>query len=323
MKFKIRFADQIVGFFSVTAIAGLIVLVFALGSGQDWFTKKLSYFTMFDSGSGISVGMNLTYKGFSIGKIKDITLDGSQVRVGYYILATYQDYILDNSLVQLITSPIGLGSEFVFHPGNGPDLVPEGTELYRVDSMEGLTIIATGQNRINNQSDSIGVLMNKASGLLDNINTLLSQVNEGISGKSKNNITEVLDNIVEITDNISALTATLTDADGIIPKVLGPRIAIQLQETLGNVSNITGNLTDVSASANSLINSTDELVNGANALINGTDTQLNDLLLELSNILLQLQDVLTGVKNNPLIRGGIPDRSQTAPSTFHVRDEEF
>ena len=107
---------------------------------------------MFDSGSGVSVGMNLTYKGFSIGKIKAISLEGSQVRVDYYILADYQDYALEDSLVQLITSPIGLGSEFKFHPGNGPDRLSDGAELYRLDSIEGLTILAQGQNQADSTS---------------------------------------------------------------------------------------------------------------------------------------------------------------------------
>ena len=47
MKFKIRFADQIVGFFSLLALALLFGFIFALGASQKWFVKKNIYYTYF------------------------------------------------------------------------------------------------------------------------------------------------------------------------------------------------------------------------------------------------------------------------------------
>ncbi|WP_191014603.1 hypothetical protein [Treponema zioleckii] len=52
MKFKIRYADQIVGVASLAAIAALIVLIFAIGANQNWFAKKNSYYTFFVFGGG-------------------------------------------------------------------------------------------------------------------------------------------------------------------------------------------------------------------------------------------------------------------------------
>ena len=121
MKFKISKFDRFVGIFSVIGIAGLLVLIFLTGSTQKWFVKKMNYYTIFPTAAGLSQGMDLTYKGFSIGKIKKITLVGHMVRADYYILADYEEYIKEGSLVQLITSPIGLGASFVFHPGRGEE----------------------------------------------------------------------------------------------------------------------------------------------------------------------------------------------------------
>lgn len=64
MKFKIRFADQIVGVFSLFALAALLALIFAIGASQNWFVKKNYYHSYFNSGTELSVGMNVTYKGF-------------------------------------------------------------------------------------------------------------------------------------------------------------------------------------------------------------------------------------------------------------------
>ena len=93
MKFKIRYADQIVGFFSLLALAGLIAFIFLLGASQNWFIKKNIYYAYFSSGSGISVGMDVSYKGFTIGKIKEVKLEGSDVRVEFYILGDYAEYV--------------------------------------------------------------------------------------------------------------------------------------------------------------------------------------------------------------------------------------
>ena len=141
MKFKIRYSDQIVGFFSLLAIVMLLVFVFMLGAKQNWFVKKNMYYTYFSSGSGFAVGMDVTYKGFAIGKIKEVRLEGSEVRVDYYILGDYAEYVKENSLVELITSPIGLGSSFVFHPGLGPGLIESGSEIFRIDSVFAREII--------------------------------------------------------------------------------------------------------------------------------------------------------------------------------------
>ena len=216
MKFKIRFADQIVGFFSLLAFAGLVAFIFMIGANQSWFVKKNVYHTYFTSGSGFSVGMDVSYKGFAIGKIKEVKLEDSDVRVDFYILSEYNDYVKENSLVELITSPIGLGSSFVFHPGKGPELLPSGSEIYRIDSLAAREIIQNKKIRLQTQEDSIGVLMKKLSAIMDNVNILLYNINGALSGMSERPtpIKEIIGNLSEITKNLSTLTDTLNDEWG-------------------------------------------------------------------------------------------------------------
>ena len=150
MKFKIKYADQIVGFFSLVAIASLIVLIFAIGAKKSWFTKKNYYFTVFDSGSGIYVGMDLMYKGFSIGKVESVDLVGEFVKVDYYVLEDYFDYVKEYSIVELSVSPIGLGSSFTLFPGTGSTTIPSGREIFRKDSMPGEEGQDAGRGRTEN-----------------------------------------------------------------------------------------------------------------------------------------------------------------------------
>jgi len=46
MKFKIKYADQIVGILSLIAIIALIFIIFLIGSTQKWFVPKHNYYTV-------------------------------------------------------------------------------------------------------------------------------------------------------------------------------------------------------------------------------------------------------------------------------------
>ena len=71
MKFKIKYADQIVDILSIIAIIALIFIIFLIGSTQKWFVPKHNYYTVISTAANISVGKSITYKGFEIGKIKN------------------------------------------------------------------------------------------------------------------------------------------------------------------------------------------------------------------------------------------------------------
>ena len=253
--------------------------------------------------------MDLTYKGFSIGKINGIKLDGSMVRVDYYVLGEYEEYVRENSLVQFAVSPIGLGSSFKLHPGKSERLLESGSEIYRSDSPQGLELIAQEKNTIVSQTDSIGILMNKVSVLLDNVNSLLSNVNTAVEGKGETSLRKILDNVVVLTGNLNGVLALLSSSDGAVPKLLGPELS-------GEISTVLTNLTSITDDFSSLAGNADKIVEKAAPEI---DTALG----QLNTVLVQVQDVLTGVKNNPLIRGGVPDRSAESSATTHLRSTEF
>ncbi len=316
MKFKIRFADQIVGFFSIAAIAGLFVLVFALGSKQNWFSHKIPYYSFFDSASGLTVGMDLTYKGFSIGKIKKITLESHMVKVEYYVLEDYATIVRWNSLVELITSPIGLGTSFAFYPGRSEEILPEGSEIFRVDTVLGQKILEKGLNRLDRPSDSIGVLMKQASELLTRINSLVATVDKTLNDKTDTSVTRTLRNVAGISENLEQLTKSAGNGDGLLPSVLGDDVAVKLTRLIESLNTISTELEGVAGNSN-------DLLSEANGLVATASPQVDSVLVQLNTVLLQVEDVVSGIKNNPLIRMGISDRSNEASSTTQLRSTDF
>ena len=137
MKLTVRFADRIVGGFIILALAALIFVVFMLGSSQRWFSRDYQYKCYLTSAAGLSQNMPVQYKGFTIGHVKTIRLDDDdRVEVHFTIFDTYIDRAKQGSLVEVLVSPIGMGNQFMFYPGLGTELVPEGEMIPSVNSAE-------------------------------------------------------------------------------------------------------------------------------------------------------------------------------------------
>lgn len=98
MKFRIRFADQIVGFLIVVALISLVAIIFLLGSRQRWFARDYQYKTYAASASGLSENMPVLLKGIQIGAVKTFHLTGDdQVEVIFTIYDSYADRVKQGS----------------------------------------------------------------------------------------------------------------------------------------------------------------------------------------------------------------------------------
>lgn len=332
MKFKITHADKLVGIFSLVAVAGLIFIIIFIGMKQDVFAKKNNYYAVFNSGEGLVPGMDLNYKGFSIGKVKSVSLEGWMVRVDFYILGKYEEYVKENSLVEFSAGIAGFGTSFNFYPGVGPGLIPTDSEIYRLSSGYGKKILADKKNFVMAQEDSLTELLAKVSKILDSVGVLLASTNGAIEGTSDSELAQIF-------KNLNKLASKLGSEEGTIPGILGPRMANELNGMLHGLSsmfndekgvmnsvlgeelsnNITSMLNDLTEVTGSLSGVTDN----ADLLLNNMNPELDHALKELNRLLLDADDVLEGVKQLPLIRNGVPDRSNETSATIQVRSGDF
>lgn len=312
MKFKIKYADKIVGFFSILALAVLIVLIFSIGSKQNWFEKKYHFHTQFDTASNISAEMALQYKGFTIGKVSKVELKNDQVWADWYILEKYISYAKFGSLVELVVSPIGLGTQFVFHPGNTNMQLKEGSEVYRTDTAQGKQYVKDGLVLYEHQKDSISALLQQVSTIMDNVNTLIEQVNTILSGQSQVPTAQILQNVATVTGQVQTLL-------GGINRELYP----QIDRIMADINAITTEIQSIAGTANTAMGTANTLIGTANTLVGNTTPQVNTVLSDVNTLLLQIQDVMEGLKNNPLIKNGITDKSSTGTALPASRNEDW
>jgi len=323
MKFSIRFADKIVGTLVILALAILIFVIFMLGRNQRWFIQDYQYRTYFSSASGISPNMDIKYKGFTIGHVKKISLaEDDRVEIIFTIFEEYGQRVTEGSLVEMQSSPIpGFGNAFVFHPGKGTELIPDGSIIPEVNSREGRMVMHNGLSTVAKADDSITNILNQVTSILETVNLSIS----GSKESSEVPLDQIISNIVGVTDDVRSVTLTLSE---------------NLQPLIKNIESITFMLSDPNSAISSLMNANGPLyTNIENAIVSlaGVVENLNKtsqfipaqlpqigvLINELNMTIRSVQDVLTAIANNPLLKGGIPEHTETGPAGGGSRNHNF
>lgn len=307
MRFRIRFADQLVGIFLLVAILGIAVILVFIGLNQRWFARNYHFESRFESAGGLSVGMPIMLKGFEIGKVSKIELNAeNQVDIEFYIQDTYYPKVLENSVLQLTSSSIGLGVTLNFLPGIpiGPDQAPiaEGSFIPSLDLAEGKALVEAGKVAIPKGEDVIGSVIARLNPILDDVRSTLAQIKRVVStvdlalqgtggpvGEMVVDLKGTPDRINRLIDDVNARVAKITDqttgvidqASGVVGKIDATaadldKISTQVQGTLGDLSTdlkgITSQVQDTIASLTKDLGKITEQVQGT---IGGVSTDLD------------------------------------------------
>ena len=302
MKFKIKYADQIVGILSLVAIVALIFIIFLIGSTQKWFVPKHNYYTIINSASNITIGKTITYKGFEIGKIKNFSLNSSdKVVVNFYITDDYKSKVVKNSIIEILTSP--LGSSVVFYPGNSSEPLEDYAYIPERSSEEAKAMILAHKVTVVEQTDSLNTILAMATTLVADIDVLVKQVNTALEGNQDTPLTMTITQLNEILKNINELTST---GSGLIPKLL------EDENSQGSISNVLLQLDSTMGDINSITASVESNMPGVTVMIS-----------QIQTLLKQMQDVMEGLKNNPLLKNGISEKPEKENAAPKLREDNF
>jgi phospholipid/cholesterol/gamma-HCH transport system substrate-binding protein len=341
MRFRIRFAQQIVGAFVLLAILGTASLMILLGLNQRWFAKNYYFWSTFTSASGLSVGMAVTLRGFEIGKVSSISLTrDNNVEVVFYIYDTYYQKAVPNSVLELASSalPIG-GGGLLFHPGRGFQApLPERSYVPSTQVEAGRVLVAQGlvdrpktEDVLGSVIAQVGPVLVDVEATLNSIRAVVDSLQSSLKGEGQGPLTVVLNDLTSTTAqingvlarvdaavaNVQRLTEGMTDPTGLARKLLDPK---------GSIATL---LDDDNRLFNEIVQAIDELnriitqLSEFTRFVNTTQPQISGILEKGRQTLDQGRDVLEAVKNNPLLRGGIVAQREQ-PTTFQgYRDEDF
>jgi len=334
MKFKMRlFADQVVGVFIIVSLVAIAFVIVVLGKSQRWFAKDVSFSTVFPTAGGLSKNMAVQYKGFTIGSVKEFHLTpDNDVEVIFSIQEEYRNRVKRGSVVELQASPIGLGNQFMFYAGKG-QVLDEGAFIPPFGSAQARELIRQGMTEEVQRDDSISVLLSRVSSIMGQLDVALGEGTDdteiGKMLRSLNNTLAGVEALPHSLDNtISALNATING------------IRLQLNPILANINSLTGELNDpdgliytvldtdkdfytglvgILGSVTSMLDSLDRTV----AFIPSQLPQVAGLLMDLRVTMKTAEDVLVSLTNNPLLRGGVPERVESQSSDISPRGIRF
>ena len=323
MKFKIRFADQIVGFFVLFAIVAVAAILIFIGVNQRWFARNYYFTSRFSSGDGLAPGMAIMLKGFEIGKISKISLNESnEVDAEFYVQDTYYDRVKRNSVLDLTSSPIGLGVSLKFYPGKNQDPpMPEHSFIPALDTEQGRRLVDEGLVVIPRGEDVIGSVIAQINPLLSEIRSTVTEIrhvsttvdtalsgNGGPMGTMVSDLSTTPARVNKAVDGISVKVNTLLDKLTVISDNLND-ISVQTRGVVGdfstnldviskNLKDMTGDLKNTQGLAKRLLDpkgSVDTFLNDSNELYNQVDSAIKNA----NGIILQVRsfvDYINGAR---------------------------
>ena len=318
MKFKIQFASQIVGVFVLAALVSIAGILVMMAMSQRWFAKNYYFSSIFPSGKGLERGMAITFKGFEIGKITNIYLtEDNNVKIEFYIQDRYHPKVFENSVLQLSSSMFGFGGGLVFHQGAGVTApLEEGSHIPSLDMPEGQYLVQTGLVRLPKDEDpitrvleSMEPVLDNVRGMVESIDRILLALNEPDAKDSA--VGDLMKNLVRTTTEVSSLLRLLNtmarDPQGLVVNLVDPEYRL-----FGQIESI---LSDAASSM-------DEVKNFS-TILSTARPQILELLEEGTEAIRLSQDVLEGLRNNPLLSGGITPRLDTPTTQQGYRNEIF
>jgi phospholipid/cholesterol/gamma-HCH transport system substrate-binding protein len=348
LKFKFRFADQIVGLFVLTSVVFICIALILIGINKRWLRDDLVYNSRFISAKGMRVGMAVTLKGFKIGELKTFNLnDDNLVDASFIIYEEYLKKIVENSVIEIQVSPIGLGSSMLFYPSlEEKKSLPEGSMIFSTHFAEGRKLVKDGKVDKGSSGDPIDAVLKDADEMIISLNSVLIDFDEILLGYNPGPIGEILvgiermmpeiDSVIEnvnsstlpkldnsledlneVTHSIAILSRELESVEGIITRILDPE------------SSIATLLKDDNVLFNQIFNILDEIhksmtqVRELTEYFNGMSPEITALVENTGSAIEEAEKVLQGIKNNPLLRGGIEEEKTQDSVTSGIRDGEF
>ncbi len=391
MKFRIRFAKQVVGVFVLLAFAFLAFVLASMAVDQGWFRRDYYFRSQFNSADGLSVGMSVRFRGFQIGRVTELNLNGeNDVDVVFFVEEDYVDKVREYSVVQNTSNPLGLGGGLEFHMGRSDrrlidlaaademplvpaweskparlyvedDLVilpenndPVGNAINQLDpvlasinrtlfSLDSVlvsvdqTLAGVGTGPVQNILVEAEGLMANTSALVGSARTMVEQTGNIVAdtgavvasvGRTAANLETtiaymdaelrtIMAQIGGIATNVESLTTEFSDPTGLVPRLL---------ESDGSISRLFNDNNELYGQMEQILSSLNESVGQIRefaSFLGRTTPQITSLLEQGRQAVDTGQDVLEGVRNNPLIRGGIQEEPPEPTTTRSYRDQDF
>lgn len=300
MKLKLRQIDFWIGIFTLCAVLISIAIILVMGKTQNWLKKRYTYYTFIESAQNVNIGMPISYKGFSIGTITHIQLTKeNQVKAIFVIYENYRSLMRQNSILEVSTTPFGLGTNFNFYPGKSNILLKENSFIPEKNSDFAQRIVNLKLVSPYPASDSVNQILKSTEELLSKANTLLTTIDLSLQASPKvplGNILFQFEKKITSQESENFLTALTIFIENL--RTVSEILENRSPEVIDNLSQDLLEIQKISLS-------------------------LQELLPLLETALLSTNEILRNLKNNPLLKKSDMGSGDTTLPLIPLREENF
>ncbi len=268
-----------VGLFVIGMLLLLFFMLYRI-TGQQAGAQK--YFTVLNKVTAIHDGSVVTYGGYPIGKVADISPLVEQSKTRYRVeLAIRGDWrIPDDSTAQIVTPGLIAGKQIEITEGVSTRYLEAGGRISGIEAVDMMSLVKTVSNELNT---AIPDLAKEVSGLLQNLNHSAEQLALLLSDENRRHVSSMFANVDEASANLAGLAAGFERISGQLDRVLQSsnnilvsndqdirRSVMELREAMGTIStNIRAVMYNLESSSRNLNEFSRQLRDNPGVLIGG------------------------------------------------------
>lgn len=275
----------VVGLFVVTiSIVFLIVLYLITGKVSD----SDRYYTTLQDVSGINNGTAITYKGYRVGQLIDITpvFKGNVTQFNLTLAIKSGWVVTEGSSISITKTGLLSDSKLNIDEGRSKNILAIDSHITGRQSSDVMTVIKSMSENINNLSSNV-------------ITPMIIKLRHDIdifSGTMSNDLPT-------LTKNLNVLVLKLQKNSDVIDAVFNSNNQTKISDLIDSADVMLNNLEPMSESLNALVNKNKNNIDKSIGSINATTQLMNNKLESILNQLeatsQNINDFSNQIKNNP------------------------
>ena len=222
MAYKFRNIEKTIGTIIIIEVLVLIAGLIFITKGQNLIVNENYYTTSFYSAMDLKKGMPVTYKGLTVGEVKDLYLNkDNMIEVKFYVYRKNADRVKEDSVVN-ITSPNPFAAKILaLSPGGtNSKMAKNNSILYSIHSEEGIKLLeAQISQQPASQADLVvqnvqlltAQLSNPKGPLMSTLRNLekFTTAFAGVSGENKDLIGAMIKDLKATTKNFKEMSSSM------------------------------------------------------------------------------------------------------------------
>lgn len=279
----------------LSVIVAIVILIFGIDflKGINLFRPAHYYLAYYDNVDELTVSSPVLINGYKVGQVREVNFNYNKPGKVEVVMALDKNLKLPEGTRADIGTTLLSGARIELLMGNGPELLPSGSELQTgvkeglmSSVQDGLMPAITGiLPKVDSLLYNLNLLvadpaLSASIGRLDGITSNLLATTQGLNSTMNNQMPHIATNTVKLTQSLDTIVGNLGQLSYHLK-------SLPLDATVDNVNQLTANLTQFSMQLNDK-NSTLGLLTSDPALYN-----------HLNRVSADIDSLIVDIKKNP------------------------